>query len=54
MTESEYVATAHTSKEALWLRQFIGQVFKPLTDPTTLFCDNQSAIVLMRDHQYHA
>jgi len=53
-TESEYVAAAHASKEALWLRQFIGQVFKPLTEPTTLFCDNQSAIALTRDHQYHA
>ncbi len=45
-TESEYVAAAHASKEALWLRQFIAQIFKPLTDPTTLFCDNQSAIAL--------
>ncbi len=35
-TESEYVAAAHASKEALWLRQFIAQIFKPLTDPTTL------------------
>ncbi len=53
-TESEYVAAAHASKEAMWLRQFIGQVFKPFTTPTTLFCDNQSAIALTKDHQYHA
>ncbi len=53
-TESEYVAAAHGAKEALWLRQFIGQIFSPFTNPTTLFCDNQSAIALTKDHQYHA
>ncbi len=53
-TESEYVAAAHGAKEALWLRQFIGQIFSPFTNPTTLFCDNQSAIALTKDYQYHA
>jgi hypothetical protein len=28
-------------------------VFSPITSPTTLFSDNQAAIVLTRDHQYH-
>lgn len=53
-TESEYVAATHASKEAIWLRQLIGQIFSPLTSPTTLFCDNQSAIALAKDHQFHA
>lgn len=53
-TESEYVAAAHAAKEALWLRQLVGQIFAPLSDPTPLFCDNQSAIALTKDHQYHA
>lgn len=53
-TESEYVAATHATKEALWLRSFIGQLFKPFTEPITLFSDNQSAIVLTQDHQYHA
>ena len=55
-TESEYVAATHAAKEALWLHSLIGQVFGPvpLDTATTLFSDNQSAIALSKDHQYHA
>jgi hypothetical protein len=53
-TESEYVAGAHAAKEALWLRSLISQIFDSFSDPTTLFSDNQSAIALAKDHQYHA
>jgi hypothetical protein len=53
-TESEYVAATHAAKEALWLRSFIGQLFAPFDGPITLFSDNQSAIALTKDHQYHA
>ena len=52
-TESEYVAATHTTKEALWLCSLIGQIFGTFNDTTTLFTDNQSAIALMKDHQYH-
>ena len=53
-TESEYVAAMHGMKEALWLRSLISEVFGKLGDATTMFSDNQSAIALARDHQYHA
>jgi hypothetical protein len=53
-TESEYVVATHSSKEALWLRSLISEVFGTLQEPTTLFSNNQAAIALMRDHQYHA
>ena len=53
-TESEYVAAAHAAKEALWLRSFIEQLFDTKLSPTTMFSDNQSAIALAKDHQYHA
>jgi transposase InsO family protein len=53
-TESEYVAATHGMKEALWLRNLLAEVFEPLADTTTLFSDNQSAIALTRDHQFHA
>jgi hypothetical protein len=52
-TESEYVAVTHASKEALWLRSLISQLFDIALEPTTLFSDNQSAIALTKDHQYH-
>ena len=53
MTESEYITVTHAAKEALWLRSLIMQVFGPLTQATTLFSDNQSAIALAKDHQFH-
>jgi hypothetical protein len=53
-TESEYIAATHAAKEALWLRSLLSQIFGPYRDATTLFSDNQSAIALTQDHQYHA
>jgi hypothetical protein len=53
-TEAEYVAITHMAKEALWLRTFINQVFGDIDGPMTLHSDNQSAIALTKDHQYHA
>jgi hypothetical protein len=54
-TEAEYVAMTHATKEALWLRRFIGEIFGTLTHPTTLYCDNQSALALAHsDGQFHA
>lgn len=53
-TEAEYVAMTHAAKEALWLRSLLSQLLGNLDQPTTLFGDNQSAIALTQDHQYHA
>ena len=52
--ESEYIAATYASKEALWLRSLITQLFDTTLPVTTLFSDNQSAIALTKDHQYHA
>jgi transposase InsO family protein len=53
-TESEYVAAAHSAKEALWLKSLVSQLFEPVTLPLDILCDNQSAIALAQDYQYHA
>ena len=53
-TESEYVAATHGMKEALWLRSLLSEVFGGFKEATVLFGDNQAAIALARDHQYHA
>ena len=53
-TKSKYVAVTHATKEALWLHTMISQLFGVILPPTTLFSDNQSAIALMKEHQYHA
>jgi hypothetical protein len=53
--EAEYVAATHTAKEGIWLRRIINELFRrPLGEPTTLFCDNQSAIRLAMGNNYHA
>ena len=53
-TKSEYITATHAAQEALWLRSFIAELFGPLAEPTTLFSDNQSAIALTKNYQFHA
>ena len=48
------MAATHAMKEALWLRSLINEIFEKFSGPITLFGDNQSAIILTKDHQYHA
>ena len=53
--KSEYVAATHAAKEAKWLQKLIRQLFPHLHNlPTTIYCDNQSAIVLATTDNYHA
>ena len=52
-TESEYIAATYAAKEALWLRSLISQLFDTTLEATMLFSDNQLAIALTKDHQYH-
>ena len=53
-TKSEYVAATHATKEILWLCSLITEVFGSKLSPTPLLSDNQSAISLASDHQFHA
>jgi len=50
--KAEYIAMAHATKELLWIRSFISEVIHPLSVPTTLLVDNQSAIALARNGLY--
>ncbi|KAJ8454043.1 hypothetical protein ONZ45_g19461 [Pleurotus djamor] len=51
--ESELVANTHAAKEGMWYSTFLLQVFDIDIKPLTLFCDNQAAIALTKDHQFH-
>jgi hypothetical protein len=53
-TEAEFIAATHATKELLWIRSLLSELARPLRYPTTLFCDNQSAIALTHDGVYHA
>ena len=52
-TEAEYIAAAHAAKEAVWLRQLLTVLSLDLTDPTTLHINNQSAIAIARNPEFH-
>ena len=52
--EAEYVAATHAAKEGIWLRRLIGEVFEPIVGPTTLYCDNQSAVAIATNGNFHA
>src|SRR5882724_426412 len=45
--------TMHAAKEALWLRTFIAEITRQLTCLVTVYCDNQSAISVSKNDQYH-
>eukprot|EP00253_Pinus_taeda_P007166 PITA_07166 len=51
--ESEYHGVVEASKEALWLCQILSEFRFQQQHPTTLWCDNQSAIQLCKDPVRH-
>eukprot|EP00253_Pinus_taeda_P007459 PITA_07459 len=51
--EAEYRGAVEASKEALWLRQILSEFCFEQQHPTTLWCDNQSAIQLCKDPVQH-
>eukprot|EP00253_Pinus_taeda_P035879 PITA_35879 len=51
--EAEYRGAVEASKEALWLRQILSEFGFLQQHPTTLWCDNQSAIQLCKDPVQH-
>ena len=53
-TEAEYTAMAHAAHEAIWLRNLFEELNFPQHKLTILFGDNQSALAIARDPQYHA
>ena len=52
-TKAKYIVVMHAVKEALWLRTFITEITQPLTCPVTVYHDNQLAILISQNCQYH-
>ena len=52
-TESEYVAASLTSKEAVWARRLLADIGFHQQVPTPLYSDNQSAIRLVQNLEFH-
>ncbi|GJS57613.1 retrotransposon protein, putative, ty1-copia subclass [Tanacetum coccineum] len=53
--ESEYIAAFEASKEAIWMKNFIGDlgVVPTVQDPIEIFCDNKSAVTLTKEPKDH-
>lgn len=51
--EAEYMAASDGTKEAIWLRQLLKDVGYEQTESTPLMIDNQSAIILTKNAEFH-
>ena len=53
--EAEYTAETQAAKEAIWLRRLLQEMLQQVNqNPTTIFADNQGAIALAKNPQFHA
>jgi hypothetical protein len=54
-TEAEYIAGMHAAKEAIWLKQLVSEIWKDqiTNSPTTIYIDNQSAIAIAKNPEFH-
>ena len=52
-TEAEYITATHAVKECIWLCCLTKPLFDITPTSTTLFCDNQAAIHLTTNNNYH-
>ena len=52
-TEAEYMAAAEAVKEGIWLRNLVQELGLQQEVNSVVFCDNQSAIYLIRNQAYH-
>ena len=52
--EAEYIALASAAQESsLWLQQLLADLLKEPTKPMVIFEDNQSAICMAKNPQFH-
>ncbi|GJW68018.1 hypothetical protein Tco_0122442 [Tanacetum coccineum] len=53
--ESEYIAACEALKEAIWMKNLIGDlgVVPTVQDPIEIFCDNESRVALTKEPKDH-
>jgi hypothetical protein len=52
--EAEMHAALQASKEAIWLRHILNELGYTQKNATTIYCDNQAAISLSRNPEFHS
>ena len=53
VAEVEYVAATSVACQAVWMRRVLKDLSHNLQEPTTIFCDNNLAIALSKNHVFH-
>jgi len=53
-TESKYIGLNLAGQHLAWLHTFFKEIGHPQRSPTKIRCDNQAAIILTKDLQFHA
>ena len=51
--EAEYVAARLGACQAMWMRRGLSNLKYPQEEPTIIYCDNNSAIALSKNHVFH-
>ena len=52
--EAEYIAITEATREIQWLRGLFTEIQRPISQPTTLYNDNQGAISTASDPKHHS
>jgi hypothetical protein len=52
-TEDEYVAVTSATCQAVWMRRMLKDLLQEQHEPTKVFCDNNSTIMLSKNHVFH-
>jgi hypothetical protein len=51
--EEKYIVESAASREAVWLRKILSDLFSAELEPTLIHCDNQSCIKLYENLVFH-
>jgi hypothetical protein len=51
--EAEYITTTSATCQAVWMRRILKDLLQEQQEPTTIFCDNNSTIMLSKNHVFH-
>ena len=52
-TKVEYIATVQAAQEILWLRNLFTEFGYTFSTPPSLYIDNQSALLVVKNPEYH-
>lgn len=51
--EAEYRTVAHEVAEAVWIRQLLAELHRPIEHATVVYCDNISAVYMASNPVQH-